>query len=119
MRTLRMVVKVIHIPIIDDLTVQNYNTFMARRKSSESKTFKLWVDYLVKPVLLMMMIYVCRGEGWLLIVHCVKATMPYFFAVGHQNYARLGLVYLREIENFPNDSVHILPYIQKGKQCNI
>jgi len=102
--------------IIDNLKVQNYNTFMARRKSSESKTLKLWMNYLVKPVLLMMTY--ARAEkvkSWLLFVHCVKTMMPYFFAVGHQSYARLGLVYLRSTENFPKSSVRFLLYFQKGK----
>ena len=59
-----------------------------------------------------MMAYVrSEREGdWLLLVYCVKAMMPYFLAAGHQNYARLGLVYL--IENLPEN---ILPYFLKGK----
>ncbi len=61
-----------------------------------------------------MMAYVrAKREGdWLLHVHCVKAMMPYFFATGHQSYARLGLVYLRAIENLHES---ILPYFLKGK----
>ena len=42
--------------------------------------------------------------------------MPYFFAAGHQNYVKLGLVYLRAIENLPNN---ILLYYQKGKHVKI
>ena len=73
------------------------------------KTYKLWIDYLVKVVVLMMTyVRAEREEGWLLHVHCIKAMMPYFFAVGHQNHMRV-------IENFPNSSVRILPYFQKGK----
>ena len=58
-----------------------------------------------------MMTYIrAEREGdWLLHVYCVKAMMPYFFAAGHQNYARLGLVYLRTIENLPEN------YFLKGK----
>ena len=44
-----------------------------------------------------------REGDWLLHVHCVKATMPYFFAAGHLNYARLGLVYLRAIKTLPEN----------------
>ena len=106
-RALRMVVEVILIPIIDDLelTAQNYDVFMANleERALKSKTCKLWVDCLVKPVLLMMKYVRAEREGdWLLHVHCVKVMMPYFFAAGHQNYARLGLVYLRAIENLLN-----------------
>ena len=117
MRALRMVVEVILIQIIDDLklAMQNYDVFMANleERALKSKTCKLWVDCLVKPVLLMMKYVRAEREGdWLLHVHCVKAMMPYFFAAGHQNYARLGLVYLRAIESLPNS---VLPYFQKGK----
>ena len=56
MRALRMVVEVILIPIIDDITVQNYDVFMTKlqERALKSKTYKLWTDCLVKPVLLMM-----------------------------------------------------------------
>ena len=115
MRALRMVVEVILIPIIDDHEVHCNDAFMANleARALKSKTCKLWLDCLVKPVLLMMAYVRAEREGdWLLHVHCVKEMMPYFFAAGHQNYARLGLVYLRAIENLPNN---ILPYFQKGK----
>ena len=62
MRTLRMVVEAILIQIIDDLelAMQNYDVFMANleERALKSKTCKLWVDCLVRPVLLMMK-YVC------------------------------------------------------------
>ena len=115
MRALRMVVEVILIPTIDDHEVQCNDAFMANleARALKSKTCKLWLDCLVKPVLLMMAYVRAEREGdWLLHIHCVKAMMPYFFAAGHQNYARLGLVYLRAIENLPNN---ILLYFQKGK----
>ena len=115
MKALRMVVGVILIPVIDDLelAVQNYDVFMANleERALKSKRCKLRVDCLVKPVLLMMKyVRAEREEDWLLHVHCVKAMMPYFFAAGHQNYATLGLVYLRAIENLPNS---VLLYFQK------
>ena len=77
-------------------------------RAQESRTCKLW------HVNLLMMAYVrAEREGdWLLHVYCVKAMMTYFFAAGHQNYARSGLVYLRAIENLPEN---ILPYFLKGK----
>ena len=38
--------------------------------------------------------------------------MPHFFAAGHENFARLGLVYLRAIENLPDNE---LPHFLKGQ----
>ena len=97
MRALRMVVEV---PIIDDITVQNY-VFMTKleERASKHEACKLWVDYLVKPVLLIITYVKARKRGKLatIHVHYVRAMMPFFFTAGHQNYARLGLVYLRAI----------------------
>ena len=115
MRALRMVVEVVLQPILNELTVQCYDTFIAslEERAQKSRTCRLWLDCLIKPVLLMMTYIRAEREGdWLLHVYCVKAMMPYFFAAGHQNYARLGLVYLRTIENLPEN---ILPYFLKGK----
>ncbi len=112
MRALRMVVEVILEPIINEHSAQGFMATLEAR-ALESKTCKLWLDCLVKPVLLMMTYVRAESEGdWLLHVYCVKAMMPYFFAAGHQNYARSGLVYLRAIENLPEI---ILPYFLKGK----
>lgn len=115
MRALRMVIEVILTPIIGDAEVKCPDTFMAslEARALKSETCKLWLDCLIKPVLLMMAYVRAEREGeWPLHVHCVRAMMPYFFAAGHQNYARLGLVYLRAIENLPED---ILRYFLKGK----
>ena len=92
MRALRMLVEVILIKVVDKDEVKCYDTLMANleARALQSETCKLWLDCLIKPVLLMMAYVRAEREGeWLLHVHCVKAMMPYFFAAGHQNYARL------------------------------
>ena len=110
-----MVVEVVLEPIISDLSLQGYEGFIAtlEARGQESRMCKLWLDCLIKPVLLMMAYVRAEREGeWLLHVYCVKAMMPYFFAAGHQNYVRSDLVHLRAIENLPEN---ILPYFLKGK----
>ena len=98
MRALRMVVEVILEELIKELKVQCYDVLMAslEERAQKSRTCKLWLECLIKPVLLMMAYVRAEREGdWLLHAHCVKAMIPYFFAAGHQNYARSSLVYLR------------------------
>ena len=57
--------------------------------ASESRTVKLWVEILVKPVLLMMTHVRAEREGdWLLHLATLKKMLPYYFVVGHVNYAR-------------------------------
>ena len=70
--------------------------------ASESRTVKLWVDILVKPVLLMMTYVMAEREGgWLLHLATFKKMLPYYIAAGHVNYARYGLYYLRSMEKLP------------------
>jgi len=58
-------------------------------KSQESRTTKLWVENLIKPVMLVMMFVRAEREAdWPLHLFCVKEMLPYFFAAGHFNYAR-------------------------------
>ncbi len=115
MRALRMVVEIILEQLIKDLKVQCYDTLMAslEERAQKSRTCRLWLECLIKPVLLMMAYVRAEREGdWLLHAHCVKAMIPYFFAAGHQNYARSSLVYQRAIENLPRS---ILAYFLKGE----
>lgn len=53
------------------------------------------------------MLYVrAEREGdWPLHLEAVKLMMPYFFELGHVNYARYGLFYLRSMEVLPGDAL--------------
>jgi hypothetical protein len=52
-----------------------------------------------------------EGE-WPLHLYAVSKMLPYFFAAGHQNYARYGLYYMRSMERLPND---VLTKFMKGE----
>ena len=70
--------------------------------ATESKTTKLWVDVLIKPMYIIMMFIRAEREGdWPLHLEAFSLMMPYFFAAGHTHYARYGLFYLRSIEALP------------------
>ena len=69
-----------------------------------SRTTKLWVDGLIKPVFLMMLFYRAEKEAdWPLHLRAVSLMIPYFFTAGHHNYARYGLYYLRSSEAIPDE----------------
>lgn len=81
--------------------------------AGQSRTAKLWVEVLVKPVLLMLMYIRAEREGdWLLHLHTFRKMLPYYFAAGHFNYARYGLYYLRSMELLPP---HIQSYFLEGQ----
>ena len=81
--------------------------------AEQSKTTKLWLDCLIRPVLLMMLFIRAEREGdWPLHLWAVQEMMPYFFAAGHHNYARYGLYYLRSMQRLPTE---ILEKFLKGE----
>ena len=74
--------------------------------STKSLTAKLWIDNLIKPVLLMMKFVRAEREGeWALHLEAGEKMLPYFLAAGYSNYVRYGLYYLRSMEKLPK---HIL-----------
>ena len=104
--------------LLRDIVVQghlkSYNDLMTTLEdlAKRSRTTKMWVDNLIKPVLIMMLYVLAEREGdWPLHLEAVKLMMPYFFASGHVNYARYGLFYLRHMEALPGDA---LQHFMKG-----
>lgn len=85
---------------------ESYREFteILEQKAMQSRTTKLWLECLIKPVLIMMLFVRAEREGeWALHLHAVSQMMPYFFAARHTNYARYGLYYLRSMENLPDE----------------
>ena len=63
----------------------------------------LWVDYLIKPVFLILKyIRAERKADWALHPDTVKDMVPLFFAAGHVHYARYAIYYLRTMEGLPD-----------------
>ena len=67
--------------------------------ASHSRTAKLWVNCVIKPVFtIMKYVRAEREADWPLHLASVHEMMPLFFAAPHFNYALYGLYYLREME---------------------
>lgn len=82
-------------------------------KANDSRTTKLWVECLIKPVLIMMLfIRAAREAEWPLHLMAMKMMLPYFFAAGHINYARYGLYYLESMKKLPRE---VLISFMKGE----
>ena len=57
--------------------------------AAKSSTTNLWVGNLMKPVFIMMVFVRAERKGdWPLHLRAVTEMLAYFFARGHQNYAR-------------------------------
>lgn len=69
------------------------------KEATKSRTAKVWVDNLIKPVLIMMIYIRAEREAeWVLHLWAVQQMMPYFFATGHVNYGKYGKYYLHSVE---------------------
>ena len=100
-RALRIVTEEVLRPVLDNQELHTTNDLIKYLvlKSQQSNTTKLWVDCLIKPVLITMKFVRAEREGdWPLHLCAVKDMLPYFFASGHVNYARYGLYYLRSMQ---------------------
>jgi len=99
-RALRMVTEELLRPIIQEVTNMQELMEVLEVRATESRTTRLWLDIVIKPVFLMMLF--CRAEKedeWPLHLLSVKNMLPYYFAAGHQNYSRCGLYYLHQAES--------------------
>ena len=118
LRALRMMAEEVVRGLFMDHHFENTENLMKAldQIASESRTVKLWVEILVKPVLLMMTYVMAECEGdWLLHLATFKKMLPYYFAAGHVNYARYGLYYLRSTEKLPP---HVEILFLKGQHVN-
>ncbi|MES9884531.1 MAG: hypothetical protein ABW185_27110 [Sedimenticola sp.] len=105
-RALRMVVEDLLRGEMMDVTGYDELIVALEGKAEESRTTKLWVENLIKPVLLMMIFVRAEREAdWALHLWAVAEMLPYFFAASHHNYARYGLYYLRSMQRLPGEVV--------------
>ena len=101
-RALRMVVEELLRPYMSEINSYTELKSVLDEVSEKSKTGKLWVDNLIKPVFLIMQYIRAEREGdWPLHLDVVSKMLPYFFAAGHHNYARYVSYYLNCMKNLP------------------
>ena len=121
-RAMRMVTEELLRHVIENNHLDCYESLMSVLEdlASKSRTTKMWVDALIKPVFVMMLYVRAEREGdWPLHLHAVKLMLPYFFASGHINYARYGLYYLQSMESLPENVLkhfmngsHVMRHVQ-------
>ena len=77
---------------------------MLEQLAKESRTTKLWIDCLIKPVFLMKLFVNSEREvDWALHLYSERLMMPYFYSARQNNNAQYGLYYLRLMERLPKN----------------
>ena len=90
-RALRLVTEVLLRDIIAGTESHAHLTSMLDELSTKSRTAKLWVENIIKPVFIMMLFVRAEREregDWPLHFVAMSMMIPYFFASSHANYAR-------------------------------
>ena len=72
---------------------------------SKSPTFQYWDTILNMEILGLIFVRAHREQDFPLYVETLKALVPWFFALDHQNYARWIPVHIRDMESLPA-SIH-------------
>ena len=96
LRALRMLMEEVLKPLLKDGKITSHNQLInvLEEKSKSSRTTKMWIDVLIKPLFLCLLFIRAEREGdSALHLEAVKNMIPLFFAAGHVNYARWGFYY--------------------------
>ena len=75
---------------------------LLKETHKESKTAQVWIKNFLQPLFIVLRFIRAEREGeWLLHLATVREMIPYFFAAGHEHYARHATSYLLEMEALP------------------
>ena len=89
-QALRMIAEELLAKILRDEHVNSESKLIEvlEEHAKVSRTAKVWLDNVIKPVFIMMLFIRAEREGnWPLHLYATGQMMPYFFASGHVHYA--------------------------------
>ena len=78
--------------IYEDETLQEFQQFLTlhlEEAATQSRTGKLWVQYIHQVLLMLSFIKAERTGTWKLHLHCVQEMIPHFHAAGHLSHQTL------------------------------
>ena len=113
LRALRMVVEELLQNKVASFSQYSELEMFPETVSGNSLLTKHWVENLIKPLFICLLLVTAQREGeGLLHLAAVKNMLPYFYAAGHHYCARYGSYYLRNMEKLPQE---VLPKFIKGE----
>ena len=86
----------------------------AKSSSSNSRTGKLWLQYLEMIEILRTFIKAERTGDWNLHLQTVQAMLPYFAASGYSLYTKSARIYLQEMSKLKDDHPRVHDAFEKG-----
>lgn len=78
---------------------QHLLTHHLEEAATQSRTGKLWVQYINQVLLMLNFIKAERTGNWKLHLHCVQEMIPHFHAAGHLPYAKSARLYVQQMNS--------------------
>ena len=88
--------------IDEDESLQEFQEFLSHhldQAATQSRTGKLWMQYIHQVLLMLNFIRAERTGNWKLHFHCVQEMIPHFHAAGHLPYAKSARLYLQQMNS--------------------
>lgn len=102
LRAYRVIVAVLLAEFVSTGAKTYASLYEYMEKTRKDATARLWIDCLIKPTLLALMLLRAEIDGYFLLQQrCLEMMLPYFFDAGHYNYARYISWYLRQMQHIP------------------
>ena len=86
----------------EDETLREFQQFLTHhleQAAIQSRTGKLWVQYINQVFLMLNFIRAERTGNWKFHLHCVQEMIPHFHAAGHLPYAKSARLYLQQMNS--------------------
>lgn len=93
--------------------IEKYQDFCAN-KSAESKTFRLWSQYISDVTLLLRYLRATRLRDFRSHLETLEDMLPFFFGYDRQNYARYITAYLKEMSTLSNTHEFVHRHLNAG-----
>jgi len=94
--------------------IQEKMTAYSDRVRKESRTARVWLQYMEMVELLRTFITAERMGNWQLHIVTLKRMLPYFTSSGHNLYAKAPYLYLTNMQKLPETHPELFDYFMKG-----
>lgn len=84
------------------------------KRSNDSPQFKFWFMILQLELLVLIFIRSIRESNFLLYINALTKIVPWFFALGHTNYARWIPIHLRDMLNLESKHPRVFSQFMMG-----
>ena len=96
-------------------SIRNQLESLKDRLKAQSRTCKLWLQYMDYVETIKLFIFAERTANWEMHLHATSRMLNLFAATGHRNYAKCARLYLQEMKQLPHTHPEIHASFLRGE----